>query len=145
MERIKKALETREGTIVAVAIVCGIAVMLASMMIQTEKPKYLYRCATLGQSYQVALNRYTATFDEGDRRDLLYALADIDPASFKVEEGAEALPGDIIIEYIGAKYTFAGKIKNLLFALSLVMIFLPYPAYLLMRSKKWIDGISKRA
>jgi len=130
--------------IVIGCIACGIIVLTAILVFPKENPGYVYSCTTGGARYAAVLDRYISTFDAGDKLTLLYALARIDPEKFTVADGRGELPADIIIEYAGAKYTFAGRARNIIFNIAILAILLPYPVYLLRRFAVWAGAVLKR-
>lgn len=138
-KRIKRII-AREGFIIlAVLVVSGILLWIHHLIpYDDSESSFIYFCSTAGKQYAVELKDEKRLFSDKEGHKILKALHEKYPNDFPADaNGQYRLPTDFKIDYAKVKFSLPGQIKNTAFGLSLFLLIIAYPAYLIFRFIGW--------
>ncbi|NQT23544.1 MAG: hypothetical protein HQ579_08945 [Candidatus Omnitrophica bacterium] len=135
--KIIQRLIAREGLIILSCLVFAGFVFLIAEMIPYGEPRYIYRCATGGQQYDISTNGVVIISNAKNELALFKAVKRKYPEAFKGTRFISSAPTDFKFKYLRKGHTLRDRIKDYIQNLALIFLFLSYPFYLLIRFIIW--------
>jgi hypothetical protein len=138
-KRIKRILAREALVILGVLVVSGILLWVHDLIPYNDsESSYMYFCSTGGKKYAVELKDDMHLFSEKEGQKIFSALSGKYPKDFPPDKyGRYRLPRGFRIDYAKVKFSLPGRIKNAAFNLSLLLLFIAYPVYLIFRFIGW--------
>ncbi len=135
-----KHIIAREGfVILGLLVVSGILLWVHNVIPYNDsESSYIYFCSTGGKKYTVELKDDMHLFSAEEGHKIFSELGKKYPKYFPSDEyGRYRLPSDFRIDYAKVKFSLRGWIKIAAFNLSLSLLFIAYPVYLIFRFIGW--------
>ena len=138
-EQIKRIIAREGFVILGVLVVSGILLWIHDLIpYDDSKSWYVYFCSAGAKKYAVELKDEAHSFSDEEGHKIFTELRKKYPKDFLPDkDGAYRLPRDFKIDYAKVKYSLSGQIRNTASKISLFLLFIAYPFYLIFRFISW--------